>query len=501
MSKTNQENLSNRQDRYVSIADLTSTPLPDRPLCVVAYIRVSTDKKNQDNSYDTQKQYFYNLLSRYPQNISGGIYSDYAVSGTCEHGRSGFNALLRKCREGGIDRIICKSISRFSRNTTVFLRTLDMLHKMGISVYFEKENIDTAIPVNSFVLTVLAAVAQEESRSISENIKWSIRKRYPTGEVPNEPIYGYRKCENEYSIIGNGYRYKKILPVPQEAAVIRRIFTEVSNGKKYIEIARELNAEQIPPPKRHGNKRTKNRLPKKGELKDGIYEGWTGRHISNIVKNERYTGDVLTQKTYTIDYLSHKVIANNGVLPQYLIKYHHPPIISRELFKKVQLIRINNSLRYGHNKNGSLKRCNFSSLFICSKCGRYYNVRNSSKNPIWFCPSVSRNNGIKICTAHKLYQKQAVKILKKASENKFGAENTEQSIKKFLSDYTPTRNMCENNYTEKDRLLEAFNSSTSPALSEIIDNYIHAVVLSVTIADSRYSVEWVDGSSTVIQDN
>ena len=238
MSKTNQENLSNRQDRYVSIADLTSTPLPDRPLCVVAYIRVSTDKKNQDNSYDTQKQYFYNLLSRYPQNISGGIYSDYAVSGTCEHGRSGFNALLRKCREGGIDRIICKSISRFSRNTTVFLRTLDMLHKMGISVYFEKENIDTAIPVNSFVLTVLAAVAQEESRSISENIKWGIRKRYPTGEVPNEPIYGYRKCENEYSIIGSGYRYKKILPVPQEAAVIRRIFTEVSNGKKYIEIAR-----------------------------------------------------------------------------------------------------------------------------------------------------------------------------------------------------------------------------------------------------------------------
>ena len=310
---------------FLSQSDFKRTVHHTDKLRVAAYIRVSTDEDDQENSFEVQKAYFEETLNRNHHWISAGVFSDYGITGTQKKNRAGFNRMMRKCTEGKIDRILCKSISRLARNTADFIRTLDTLHDCGVSIYFEKENIDTTEAVSSFVLTALAALAQEESLSISENIKWANEKRFPAGEVPNLVIYGYRYCKgkNEYSIAESGYKMRNIEIVPEEAEVVRHIFTEVANGKKYVDVARGLNARSVPPPER-----------KKGD-RNCL---WSGRDIGNIIKRERYVGDVLIQKTITVDALSHKTVSNRGEAPQYLIHDHHPAIIDRSLFNIVQAV-------------------------------------------------------------------------------------------------------------------------------------------------------------------
>lgn len=156
---------------------------------MAAYIRVSTDSSDQENSYETQERYFNQLIESNPEWNAVGVYSDYGISGTSRENRTGFRRLLRHCKEGKIDRIVCKSISRFARNTADFMEALDALHDSGVTILFEKENLDTADPTNDFILTTLAAIAQEESRSISGNINLGNKIRFPKGEVRNAVIY------------------------------------------------------------------------------------------------------------------------------------------------------------------------------------------------------------------------------------------------------------------------------------------------------------------------
>ena len=401
---------------YISIAEMNRTVTKTGPLRVAAYIRVSTDSSDQENSYETQDRYFTELLTRNPEWIGAGVYSDYGISGTNQQHRTGYKRLLRHCREEKIDRIVCKSISRFARNTSDFMTALNILHDHHVTILFEKEGLDTADPTSDFILTTLAAIAQEESRSISSNIRWGNKKRYPKGQVRNYDIYGYRYAEgkNAFETMEDGYEIRRVELVEEEAAIVRRIFQEVEDGERYSDIARRLNYEHIPAPDQGKAKR---KIRGRTTVKEGIETGWTSAMISRMITLERYCGDALLQKTYTPDFLTHKSRKNEGEMPQYLVRDHHPAIISREQFERVQKIRQGNAARYGNG--GKRTDRPFSGRLICAHCGRAYNIRNVSHYPIWFCPTSALNNGKAVCHAEKIYEEQAVRMFRKAFTERF----------------------------------------------------------------------------------
>lgn len=395
----------------------------DEGIRVAAYIRVSTDSEDQENSYETQERYFRRMLLENREWVSVGIYADYGLSGTNQGKRIGFQRILRHCREGKIDRIVCKSISRFARNTSDFMTALSVLRESGTTIFFEKENLDTADSSNDFIFTTLGAIAQEESRSISENIRWGIQKRYACGETGNIQIYGYRYAgeTDGYLITSGGYRMRQLVILEEEAQVVRRIFREAADGRSFASIARGLNLDHIPAPEYYFTKRSKRKREQrpagKGELKDGIDQGWTARNVSGILQLERYTGDVLLQKTYTANYLTHQVRKNRGELAKYLVKNHHPAIISRELFEEVQKICQRNCEK---NESGDQKHTYpFSKCLICAHCGRFYHLRNTRHNFIWFCPSAELKNGKSVCHAPKIYEEQVVRMFRKAVLERF----------------------------------------------------------------------------------
>ena len=401
---------------YISTAEMNRTVTKSGPLRVAAYIRVSSDSSDQENSYETQDKYFSGLLSKNPEWTSAGVYSDYGISGTDKQHRTGYKRLLRHCREGKIDRIVCKSISRFARNTSDFMTALGILHEHQVTILFEKEGLDTADPTNDFILTTLAAIAQEESRSISSNIRWGNQKRYPKGQARNYDIYGYcyAKGEDAFETMEDGYQIHRVEIVEEEAAIVRRIFQEVEDGERYSDIARRLNYEHIPAPDQGKAKR---KIRGRTTVKEGIETGWTSAMISRMITLERYCGDALLQKTYTPDFLTHKSRVNNGEMPQYLVRDHHPAIISREQFERVQKVRQGNAARFGNR--GKRTDHPFSGRLICAHCGRAFNIRNASHYPIWFCPTSALNNGKGVCHAEKIYEEQAVRMFRKAFTDRF----------------------------------------------------------------------------------
>ena len=540
---------------FLTQSDFKRTVHHTDKLRVAAYIRVSTDSDDQENSFEVQKAYFEETLSKNDQWISAGVYADYGLSGTQKKSRDGLNRLIRRCTEGKIDRILCKSISRLARNTADFIKTLDTLHDCGVSIYFEKENIDTTDAVSSFVITALAALAQEESLSISENVKWGNEKRFPAGEVPNHLMYGYRYCKgaDEYTVTESGYRFRQIEIVPEEAEVVKRIFREIANGKKYVDVARGLNADRIPPPDHYRRRETD--------------KGWCGRDIGNIIRSERYVGDVLIQKTITIDPLNHKTIKNDGEAPQYLIHNHHPAIIDRGLYNVVQAVRDRNRHSRGSDKIGKKRRkLGLTGLLKCPYCGRNYNVRGRSKIPTWFCPDAEIYKGIKRCKGEKIEEERVIMLIKRAFFLRFGKynfiklltetlqniqselsveRNTDELIKKKsnsenriivleekLNGLNPASKLYEILKTELDyqkeinrkaneelerlaelqisasrhydlrkELLEKLNTeSEKDILAVLFDKYARAIINSITVVSAvELKIKWLDDSVTEIR--
>ena len=385
-------------------------------LRVAAYARVSSASDDQLNSFASQTQHYISLISSNENWSLVDIYADEGITGTSVDKREDFKRLLADCRRGLVDRILVKSISRFARNTSDFMTALNTLHEHQVTILFEKEGLDTADPTSDFILTTLAAIAQEESRSISSNIRWGNKKRYPKGQVRNYDIYGYRYAEgkNAFETMEDGYEIRRVELVEEEATIVRRIFQEVEDGERYSDIARRLNYEHIPAPDQGKAKR---KIRGRTTVKEGIETGWTSAMISRMIALERYCGDALLQKTFTPDYLTHKSRKNEGEMPQYLVRDHHPAIISRDQFERVQKIRQGNAARYG---NGG-KRADrpFSGRLICAHCGRAYNIRNASHYPIWFCPTSALNNGKAVCHAEKIYEEQAVRMFRKAFTDRF----------------------------------------------------------------------------------
>lgn len=406
-----------QESKFVSTATFRTTKKKIGSIRVAAYIRVSTDMSDQENSYETQEKYFNQLIQSNPEWNAVGVYSDYGISGTSKEKRTGFRRLMRHCKDGKIDRIVCKSISRFARNTADFMTALDTLHDCGVTILFEKENLDTADPTSDFILTTLAAIAQEESRSISGNIRQGNKMRFPKGEVPNKIMYGYR-YNGKMVTSESGYEYKDIEVVEEEAKVVRRIFNEVVEGKAYTEIARGLNLDKIPAPE-SDMARARKRNSKKGQLNSDLQDGWTGGNITRIVRAERYMGAVLIQKVFTPDYLTHTVQKNNGEVPQYFVRNHHPAIIDEDLFQKAQEVVKANSELYNRTRFKKKPRA-FSQRLICGECGRFYSVTNGNgSNPIWRCPTSSQTTGKCICHAEKVYEEQIVRVFRKAILERF----------------------------------------------------------------------------------
>lgn len=350
----------------------------NRQLRVASYSRVSTDFEEQLTSFHTQKTYYTDLIMRTPEWTLAGTYADEGLSGASAAKRPDFMKMIRHCKKGKIDLIITKSISRFARNTLDSISYVRKLKAMGVGVLFEKENINTLEENSEVILTILASLAQEELNSLSQNVKMGKRMAMQEGKV----FFQYEKC----------YAYKKGADgqpeiIPEEAEIIKRIFTSYLAGESVGAIATALREDGV-----------------RSHSKSGA---WTESTLRGILQNERYCGDVLLQKTYVTDPISKKVKKNNGELPKILIKNNHPPIVSRELYERTQQERARRGSKRKVSKTSMTQQSRYSGLhalselLICGECLTPYRravwtKRSGEKQAVWRC--ISRlDYGTKYC--------------------------------------------------------------------------------------------------------
>ena len=315
-----------------------------KKLRVAAYCRVSTDSNEQELSLDTQKTHYESYIKANSEWEYAGIYYDDGISGTKTAKRDGLLRLVEDCEKGLIDLVITKSISRFSRNTTDCLALVRKLLNYDVYIIFEKENIHTGSMESELMLAILASMAESESRSISENEKWSIKKRFQNGTyVISYPPYGYANVDGEMVI------------VPEQAEVVKEIFAGCLAGKSTHIIAKELNEKGVP--------------TKKGGK-------WTGGTINGILTNEKYIGDALFQKTITD--ASFKRKRNYGEEEQYYCEDHHEAIIDRDTFEKAKEAIRQRGLEKGNCSEDTSKYQNryvMSGKIKCGECGRSFKRR------------------------------------------------------------------------------------------------------------------------------
>ena len=319
-------------------------------LRVAAYCRVSTDLDNQASSYASQIRSYTELISRHEGWELVDIYADEAASGTKMDKREDFNRMMADARKGKIDRVLVKSISRFARNTKDCLAALRELMRLGVTVQFEKENIDTGTLTTELMVSVSGSLAQQESMSISQNIRMGYRRRMERGEfIASSPPYGYRNA-------GGG----RLEIVPEEAEVIRWVFESYLNGQGITAIAEEMNRRGVP--KKHGG------------------AAWIPYAVACWLRNEKYTGNTLCQKTFKtgFPYIS---VKNRGEVDQFYIENSHPAIISQEIFDKVQALRKKKKAPVSAPSKFPLTR-----KMICGKCGAtfYRTVDRHGAND-WVC--------------------------------------------------------------------------------------------------------------------
>ncbi len=329
------------------------TPSSNTLVRVAAYCRVSTNEDEQLNSYATQVSYYTDLIQNNPKWELVGIFADEGISGTGTAKRTQFQKMLRLCKQKRIDLILCKSISRFARNTVDCLETVRKLKTLGINVKFEKENIDTMSASSEFTISLYASFAQAESESISKNITWGIEKSFREGKVRyklNQTL-GYRMGADGRPVI-----------VEEEAVHIRTIFRMFADGYSMREIAEHMT--ELAVMRRNGS------------------TVWNRYHVGNILHNEIYAGDATMQKSYTVDCLSHKRAKNTGQKPKYHIQDCHDAIIDRKTWDRVRLELAKHSMEALHRKdnlhknNYRAKYC-FSQILKCGCCGGTY------KRTIW----------------------------------------------------------------------------------------------------------------------
>jgi len=346
-------------------------------LRVAAYCRVSTEQEEQQNSYQVQIAYYTDLINRKKEWTLVGIFADEGISGTQTKKRTEFNRMIRMCKNKKIDLVITKSISRFARNTVDCLEYVRLLKDLGIGVIFEKESINTLTMTSEFMIALYGSFAQAESESISKNVSWGKEKAYREGRVQFQykHLLGYKRGGNGEPAI-----------VPEEAETIRLIFKLFLDGYSMKEIAVTL--------------KNMGKLNKYGDAE------WRSNTISRILQNEKYVGDALLQKTFTVDCITHKIVKNHGERPMYLVTDHHDPIVDRDTYNRVQQELARRSSKRKISDKTVTEQGKYSSkyalseLLICGHCGTPYRRTTWSargkKQIVWRC--ISRlEHGKKYC--------------------------------------------------------------------------------------------------------
>lgn len=391
-----------------------------RPKRVAAYCRVSTDREEQEHSFETQKAMYTEMIMMKPTWQMAGIYADEGITGTVAKKRPGFMKMIEDCRKGKIDMIVTKSVSRFSRNNLDCLMYVRELKQLGIPIIFEKEGINTIQVSSELLLTLFGALSQAESESISMNVKLGIRQSLKNGNVrfSYKTFLGYRKGVDGQPEI-----------VPEQADIVRRIYNDFLAGATYLEIAKRLTEENVPT-MGGGNR-------------------WFSERIKSILKNEKYKGDALLQKTYITDPISKRVKKNNGELPMYYVENSHPAIIKRRIFDRVQEEIARRAGKKKVKQTGTKTELGrysgkyaLTELLYCGECGTPYRrctwSRNGKKKIVWRC--VSRlDYGKKYCKnspsveESRLHNAIAAAITKKANSEEINIGGIMDHIESFGS--------------------------------------------------------------------
>lgn len=344
-----------------------SVPLFPMRQRVVAYARVSSGKEAMLQSLAAQVSYYSGLIQQRPDWEYAGVYADEAMTGTKDR-RPEFQRMLTDCRDGKVDMIITKSISRFARNTVTLLETVREIKLLGVDVYFEEQNIHSISGDGELMLTILASYAQEESLSASENCKWRIRKRFENGELANlRFMFGYKVVKGKVEIN------------PEQAAVVRMIFEDYITGMGGRTIAKKLSEMNI------------------AKVRNGE---WRSERVIEILKNEKYTGNALLQKKYVVDHLTKKLVWNKGDLRKYFAEDTHPAIIDKELFDKAQAILEKRRVHYSA-KSDTRNRYPFSGMIQCEICGKKYKRKVRDGKAVWKC-STFLQKGKDACYAKQI---------------------------------------------------------------------------------------------------
>ena len=344
----------------LQIEEIPAKPKEPKKIRVAAYARVSSDKDAAFHSLEAQAEYYRDYVAARSDWELVSIYSDNGISGTTIH-RPEFQRMLQDCRDGKIDLVVTKSVTRFARNTVILLETIRDLKKLGVDCYFEKEDMHSISPDGELLLTLLAMYAEEEARSASENQKWRIQKLYDQGKPAGGHVFGYRLVGDKFEI------------VPEEAEIVKEIFALYLSGMGYAKIARTLIERGIA----------------------SCFGGtWSSASVRDILLNEKYTGDLLLQKYFREDFRTKKDRKNTGELRKVYVKNSHDAIIDRQTFQAVQQEIEHRSARQmeimahrtvGHENSGKL----FTGLISCGCCGgtyvRKYTNAKSGDQPIWIC--------------------------------------------------------------------------------------------------------------------
>ena len=373
-----------------TLAQFSSHPIgASRRRRVAGYARVSTDRDEQFSSYEAQVDYYTNYIHGHADWEFVDVYTDEGISATSTAKRIGFKQMIADALEGSIDLIVTKSVSRFARNTVDSLVTIRKLKEAGVEVYFEKENIYTLDSKGEMLLTIMSSLAQEESRSISENVTWGIRKRFSDGKVtvPYKAFLGYEKGEDGNLAVNH-----------EEAKIIRYIFGSSLLGNSPYAIAKELTEKGIPTPR--------------GK------EVWRRSTVMNILTNEKYTGNAILQKTYTPDFLTKKRKVNHGEVPKYYVEHSHEGIISEEQFDMVQQrLKQEEGRTKRHYSTGV-----FSGKVKCGDCGSFYGSKvwhstDKYRTTIWQCNE--KFKGTKKCSTPHLREEELKAVYLRAVNKLF----------------------------------------------------------------------------------
>ncbi len=342
-------------------------------LRVAAYARVSTEQDEQQSSYEAQVDFYTHYIQSNPNWEFVSVFADEGITGTNTKKRDGFNLMIQNAMNGEIDLILTKSISRFARNTVDTLQTVRNLKAAGVEVIFEKENLHTFDPKCEMMLTIMSSLAQEESRSISENVRWGKQKSMRDGKVTlaYSHFLGYKKGKDGRPEI-----------VEEEAVIIRQIYDLFLSGKTINEIAATLTKMRVPTPT--------------GRAK------WSVSTVKSILSNEKYKGEALLQKTYTVDYLTKEVRKNNGEVMSVRVHNSHDPIIEPEVFDRVQEMLA----EYTNRRAKVRTKHPFAGKLICGDCGEFYGhkvwrLRSTGEHyDVWYCNH--KYDGDKVCDSPRL---------------------------------------------------------------------------------------------------